>query len=112
MIRRCGAENAGQCLVEWQKKALTTQTAAAFNDKLASIWPELRAECLAFMLRVERMQRALQQAGGPTSAAEFGLDVTFYREAVVHAREMRNRYSVLDLLADAGILEDAVADER
>ena len=64
------------------------------------------------MLPVETMQTALQRAGGPVSAAELQLDPDFYREAVLHAREMRNRYSVLDLLADADMLEDAVASER
>ncbi len=79
------------------------------NDKLRRIWPELRAECLGFALPVERMQWALHGAGGPTSAQELGLDPEFYREAVVHAREMRNRYSVLDLLGDAGTLEADLA---
>ncbi len=109
MVRRCGSENAQQCLIEWQKKALTAQSAAELNDKLRRIWPELRAECLGFALPVERMQWALHGAGGPTSAQELGLDPEFYREAVVHAREMRNRYSVLDLLGDAGTLEADLA---
>ncbi len=112
MIRRCGAENAEQCLVEWRKKALTVESADALNAKLRSIWPELREECRAFMIPVEEMERALHRAGGPTTAGELGLDVAFYREAVVHAREMRNRHSVLDLLADAGTLADAAANER
>ena len=107
MVRRCG--NAQQCLIEWQKKALTAQSAAELNDKLRRIWPELRAECLGFALPVERMQWALHGAGGPTSAQEMGLDPEFYREAVVHAREMRNRYSVLDLLGESGTLEADLA---
>ena len=112
MIRRCGFENAQQCLVEWRKKALGEESASALNAKLARIWPELRRECAAFMLPVETMTGALESAGGPVTAAGLRLDPDFYREAVLHAREMRNRYSVLDLLADADLLEDAVADER
>jgi len=110
MVRRMGAENAERCLPEWRKKALTLETAEALNAKLRRIWPELRVECRAFMIPVERMQGALGAAGGPVSSHDLGLDRDFYREAVVHAREMRNRYSVLDVLADAGMLEDAVAD--
>jgi glycerol-1-phosphate dehydrogenase [NAD(P)+] len=37
--------------------------------------------------------------------------VEFYREAVCHAREIRKRYSALDLAADAGILEQFAAGE-
>jgi glycerol-1-phosphate dehydrogenase [NAD(P)+] len=82
------------------------------NARLAAIWPELRAECQAFMLPVERMEAALRDAGGAVTGHALGLDSAFYREAVVHAREIRNRLSVLDVLADAGELEAAVAGER
>jgi glycerol-1-phosphate dehydrogenase [NAD(P)+] len=57
------------------------------------------------------MQSALAAAGGPASAAELGLDVDFYREAVCHAREIRKRYSALDLAADAGLLQQFAAGE-
>ena len=50
-------------------------------------------------------------AGGPTTAAELELDVGFYREAVRHAREIRKRYSALDLAADAGLLDQFAAGE-
>ncbi len=109
MARRMGTENAERCLPEWRKKALTRETAEALNAKLRRIWPELRAECREFMIPVDRMGGALEAAGGPASSRDLGLDRDFYREAVVHAREMRDRYSVLDLLADAGMLEDAFA---
>ena len=33
----------------------------------------------------------------------------FYREAVLHAREIRARYAMLDLAAETGLLEGFVA---
>jgi glycerol-1-phosphate dehydrogenase [NAD(P)+] len=57
------------------------------------------------------MRDALASAGGPITAAELGLDVAFYREAVCHAREIRKRYSALDLASDAGFLEQFAAGE-
>jgi glycerol-1-phosphate dehydrogenase [NAD(P)+] len=57
------------------------------------------------------MRGALAAAGGATTALELGLDPQLYREAVLHAREMRNRYSALDVLADSGELEALVASE-
>ena len=57
------------------------------------------------MIPVAELHRLLAAAGGPTTAAELGVPVAFYREAVVHCREMRNRFSFLDLAADAGDLE-------
>jgi glycerol-1-phosphate dehydrogenase [NAD(P)+] len=34
-----------------------------------------------------------------------------YRDAIVHCREMRNRFSFLDIAADAGLLEDFASEE-
>jgi glycerol-1-phosphate dehydrogenase [NAD(P)+] len=53
----------------------------------------------------------LKASGGPTNARELGLPVHFYREAVVHCREMRNRFSFLDIAADAGEIETFAAGE-
>ena len=60
---------------------------------------------------VDEMTRLLRAAGGPLTAGDLGVPVDLYREAVVHCREMRNRYSFLDLAADAGLLDDFAASE-
>ncbi len=111
MARRMGAEIAAQCYAEIAPKILDGAGAAALNKTLASLWPTLRQELLAFTLPVAEMVRLLAAAGGPRTAADLGLPVDFYREAVIHCREMRNRYSFLDLAADSGTLEDFAAGE-
>lgn len=105
MVRRMGEVVATQCLAEFRQKALDEAGAAVMNARLAALWPELRRELQAFVIPVAELQRLLAAAGGPTTAAELGVPVGFYREAVVHCREMRNRFSFLDLAADAGELE-------
>jgi glycerol-1-phosphate dehydrogenase [NAD(P)+] len=57
------------------------------------------------------MTERLRASGGPTNARELGLAPEFYREAVRHSREMRNRFSFIDIAADSGMLEDFVAEE-
>ena len=64
------------------------------------------------MISAGEMERMLAEAGGPRTAAELGLDRAFYQEAVLHCREMRNRFSFLDIAADAGWLADFAAGER
>jgi glycerol-1-phosphate dehydrogenase [NAD(P)+] len=110
MERRMGA-SAAQCLEELQKKAFDERGAAAFNERLQELWPQLREELKAFMLPVEEMVGLLKSTGGPTTAAELGASSDLYREAVVHCREMRNRFSFLDIAADAGMLEDFARGE-
>lgn len=111
MARRMGPQIAAQCAAEYRKKALDEAGAAALNDKLAAIWPELRAECAAWAVPVETMADQLRRAGGATSAAELGLDVDFYREAVRHGHEMRNRFAFVDIACDAGLLDEFAAAE-
>jgi glycerol-1-phosphate dehydrogenase [NAD(P)+] len=57
------------------------------------------------------MASRLAAAGGAVSAAELGVPVEFYREAVRHGHEMRNRFSFADLACDAGLLDDFAAAE-
>lgn len=111
MVRRMGAVAARQCLREFKKKALDAEGAKAFNQKLERLWPELKRELAPFIIPAEEMERLLRAAGGATTARELGLSQDFYREAALRCREMRNRFSFLDIAADARILADFVVDE-
>jgi glycerol-1-phosphate dehydrogenase [NAD(P)+] len=99
------------CLAELAMKALDAKGADDMNEKLSRLWTELRQQLKAFQVPAETLQAALAASGGATTAAEMGLDGSFYREAVLHAREIRRRYSVLDLMADAGHLQAFAAAE-
>jgi glycerol-1-phosphate dehydrogenase [NAD(P)+] len=105
MARRFGAEIASQCLAELKQKAFDHDGAMAFNRKLEETWPALRRELAGFAIPVSEMKRLLSAAGGATTAAELGVPIDLYHEAIVHCREMRNRFSFLDIAADAGTLE-------
>lgn len=111
MRRRYGREVAAVCEAEMAHKSLDAAGAAAMNARLAAIWPALRAELAAFAVPAGTLEAGLASAGGATTAAGLGLDPAFYREAVRHAREIRRRYSALDLAADAGLLGEFVAGE-
>jgi glycerol-1-phosphate dehydrogenase [NAD(P)+] len=111
MARRMGVEIAAQCHEEIRPKIFDERGAAELNEKLAELWPTLRNELKAVALPVSEMERLLGDAGGPMTAADLGVPAEFYREAVVHCREMRNRFSFLDIAADAGVLEDFAAGE-
>ena len=112
MKRRFGDAATKICLAEMAHKAINEAGADSLNEKLDSIWPELRAELTEFTVPASLMRDALASAGGPITAAELGLDAAFYREAVCHAREIRKRYSALDLASDAGFLEQFAAGEK
>lgn len=105
MKRRMGSQIAKECKAEWEKKAFSQASAEAFNEKLEELWPTLKRELQAFMIPVSEMDAMLEAAGGPRTAEDLGLPVEFYREAVCHNHEMRNRFSFVDIAADAGLLQ-------
>jgi glycerol-1-phosphate dehydrogenase [NAD(P)+] len=47
--------------------------------------------------------------GAPTTPEDLALPTDFYRDAVVHAREIRDRFTFLDLAADSGLFEAGLA---
>ncbi|MEO9819123.1 MAG: iron-containing alcohol dehydrogenase [Paracoccaceae bacterium] len=98
-----------QCLEQLQRKALDAKTVDAVNGKLAEIWPDLKREVQEFMIPVAEMEKLLSDAGAPTTAADLGLDLDFYLQAVRHGHEMRDRFSFVDIAANAGLLETFIA---
>ena len=58
LIDRYGTDLGIICYTEARKKALDAAGAAAFNDKLAGLWPELRHELQAFAMPVADMEAA------------------------------------------------------
>jgi glycerol-1-phosphate dehydrogenase [NAD(P)+] len=104
-----GAED---CIRALKRKALDAAAAGRLNARLAADWPRLRARLRPAMLPLARLARAMAAAGLPMTGAALGLPSTFYRDAVLHARELRDRFGALDLAADSGQLEAFAAAER
>ena len=53
----------------------------------------------------QQLREILERAGAATGPEALGWPRAFYGEAVRHAREIRNRYTFLDLAADGGVLD-------
>ena len=105
-IARYGEDIGRMCYAEARKKSFDAKGAAEFNDRLADLWPELRAELRAFVMPPADMEATLRAAGGPTTASELGLPRRIWSDAMKHARDVRNRWSFLDLADDAGLLDE------
>lgn len=111
MRARYGGELGARCIAELEAKALDRAAADRMNARLAEIWPEMTERLRRAMLPTGRLKAAMVAAGAPTTATAIGLEPAFYRRAVRHAREIRNRYSILDLAGDAGRLDDLATGE-
>lgn len=104
MRRRYGPV-ADDCIAVMRAKTLDVDRARALNARLEARWPALRRRLQAVALAPQRLEQALAAAGAATRPEQLGIDPAFYGEAVLHAREIRERYSMLDLAADAGLLD-------
>ncbi|WP_421693336.1 iron-containing alcohol dehydrogenase [Aestuariivirga sp.] len=105
-IARYGEDIGRMCYAEAKKKSFDRAGAEAFNRKLGALWPELREELRPMLMDPAKMEATLKSAGGPTTATELGLDRKVWRDAMKHARDVRNRWSFLDLADDAGLLDE------
>jgi glycerol-1-phosphate dehydrogenase [NAD(P)+] len=105
-VDRYGREIGMMCYSEAKKKAFDQKGADAFNAKLTDLWPQLREELRPFAMDPAEMEKALKAAGGPTTTSEMGLPRKIWRDAMKYARDVRNRWSFLDLADDAGLLDD------
>ena len=99
-----GAEIGATCWQSFARKMLRDERLAAANQRLTRDWPEIRQAIRAVHRSATVLESALRRCGAPTRPADLGLSDDAYAQAVLHAREIRDRYTFLDFAADAGLL--------
>jgi glycerol-1-phosphate dehydrogenase [NAD(P)+] len=55
------------------------------------------------------MATHLRAAGAPVEGTDIGVDRAYLHRTILKARFLRSRYTVLDLLDDCGLLDQAAA---
>lgn len=101
LIEHFGTEVGEACWNELEPKRITPENVERMNARLAERWDDIVDDCLAVAVGAQRLRDALGGAGAPVAPAALSLDDEFYETAVRHARELRNRYTFLDLAGDA-----------
>ncbi len=105
---RYGAELGASCWAEFAGKRLDAAKADALNHRLARDWAEIQDRILQCLLPAPHLHAVLAAAGAPLTAAAISLPQDFYRQSMLRGRDIRNRYTFLDLAASSGRL-DAMA---
>ncbi len=106
---RYGPATGRSCWQEFDKKRLDAGAAEALNRRLAETWPQVAEEIAAITIPADTLAATMARVDAPTKPEDLGLPVDFYRDAVVHAREIRDRFTFLDLAADSGTFEAGLA---
>jgi glycerol-1-phosphate dehydrogenase [NAD(P)+] len=98
-----GPELAEHIWPEMCAKRLADAATDAVNQRIAENWSEISRRIGEIHLPAQRLEAVLLATGAPVRPEEIHCERALYDAAVLHAREIRNRYTVLDL---------AVASER
>jgi glycerol-1-phosphate dehydrogenase [NAD(P)+] len=106
---RYGEALGQSCWDDFARKRLNEQTVEKLNDRLASSWSEITERIGAISLGPDYLEGVLEAAGAPVKPEEIYLPRPFYEEALLRSREIRNRYSFLDLAANSGKLLPALS---
>lgn len=101
LIARFGPEIGEACWREFDQKRLTAECVDQVNSRLADRWSAIVTECESVAVNAARLHATLAAAEAPVSPKSIAVDGQFYTDAVQHARELRNRYTFLDLAGDA-----------
>lgn len=75
-------------------------------ELLKRIWPALRDRLRAQLLPQAELKRRLQLVGAPTEPEEIGITRRRLRASFLRAYHIRRRFTVLDLVVRAGVLDE------
>jgi glycerol-1-phosphate dehydrogenase [NAD(P)+] len=77
-------------------------------ERFIEAWPSLRERLHTRLPSSASMRAALTACGAPSTPEAIGIGPATLRADIQRARMIRRRYTLLDLLADAGLLERAI----
>ena len=106
VVDHFGPELGAACWAEFKLKRLDEAKAETLNARLDERWDAIAARIAAVSLPAAMLEEVLARAGAPRRPEDLGWPADFYGGAVIHAREIRNRYTFLDLAADSGGFDD------
>lgn len=107
-LERSHPGNGAAFVANIQPKILDERSAESWNERLANGgWDEFTAPLREVMLPLREIAEPMQAAGCQLTAGDLGFEDSFYNEAVRGARFLRDRFTILDLADDSGLLEGA-----
>jgi len=92
-----------------QGKFLPPGEHPARRRRIMALWPQIRSLATEMVVSPPRFAGWLSAAGAATGISQLGIGAEELQFAVLNARWIRDRYTVLDLAADIGVLEAWVA---
>ncbi|MFA5858731.1 MAG: sn-glycerol-1-phosphate dehydrogenase [Elusimicrobiota bacterium] len=111
-LRKLHTYLAPQIIPEVEKKFCTKENQAArlffIKTNWSNIWQQLNKTLLPWQVT----EKTLRTAGAPVRAKQLGLSGKKLEHTLLSAKDMRARYTVLDLASDLGVLNKFIKETR
>jgi glycerol-1-phosphate dehydrogenase [NAD(P)+] len=104
VVRHFGPVVGDACWRELELKRFDAAATEVLNARLAQQWDDIRARIASVGLGATTLRSVLAAAGAPIEPRQLGWSAALFEDARHHAREIRNRYTFLDLAADSSPL--------
>lgn len=95
-------------LRELEAKYLAGPALREALGRLRTAWPQLRTRLRAQLIGFTELHALLRRAGAPCDPAAIGIDWPRLRRTYLAARQIRRRFTVLDLAALTGLLPECL----
>ena len=102
--KRYGEELGASCWVEFKAKFISKDKAGQLNDVLKKQWGAIREKVSKILLPASQLAEVLTAAGADLAPEQIALPRSFYESALLCCRDIRGRYTFLDLAANSGQL--------
>jgi glycerol-1-phosphate dehydrogenase [NAD(P)+] len=89
---------------EAKAKFLSEEALRGELTKIKREWGAIWSDLSGVLRPFEEIRTVLEKAGAPTKVADLGLDHTALRAALLSAKDIRARYTVLDFAHELGLL--------
>lgn len=89
-------------------KYITADQLAIRLKTLREVWPALSEKLRSQLFTACQLRDLLRAAGCPVDASAIGLDHSTFKASYFQARQIRSRYTVLDLAFESGCFEKCV----
>lgn len=99
---------ADEAVVASERKQLRGTALRERLERIRRAWPTIVARAREQLVGPARMMELLRAAGAPHHPVLIGIDMERFRASHHAARMIRTRYTILDVLADLGALDDAI----
>jgi glycerol-1-phosphate dehydrogenase [NAD(P)+] len=102
--KRYGDELGASCWTEFKAKFISKDKAAQLNDILKKQWDAIREKISKILLPAAHLADVLKASGADLAPEQIALPRLFYESALLNCRDIRGRYTFLDLAASSGQL--------